>query len=331
MNVIRWGKEWDVVCLFGWKGRSLSVWSQSRLMVRWPSQPSGVTVKRSLFIVSIRTAYQSDALAIQPSVHNSVYAIYALSFLFVLWIKKDWCLKSFLAKKQRLSVRLIPINANYRSFGKTRWPKKGFPFDCLCTAPIINQKQWRSTSGADQFASLSLRYSSYLLQRFAAVHIWRKGIEDCFVVHRKRRQHFSRNGSRRKYRGKSDRFEVWAFPFHCRSAAIMGQKMWRKVRQQYVEEEETVEEEKKAEEEEVEEERRRRKIRHRRRLACFSWQLGANADWHVGGGEVWSGCSFFESKILTDWKMKMKRKEEIIFKHHVKRPFHMNKYHLAML
>ena len=58
----------------------------------------------------------------------------------------------------------------------------------------------------------------------------------------------------------------------------MGQKVWRKVRWQYEVEEEAVEEEKKAEEEEVEEERRRRKIRHRRRLACFSWQLGANAD-----------------------------------------------------
>ena len=41
-----------------------------------------VTVKRSLFIVSIRTAYQSEALAIQPPVHNSAYAISALSCLF---------------------------------------------------------------------------------------------------------------------------------------------------------------------------------------------------------------------------------------------------------
>ena len=65
-----------------------------------------MTVKRSLFIVSIRTAYQSDALAIRPPVHNSVYAISALSGLFVLWLKKCFSFR-LLASQDALEVMFV--------------------------------------------------------------------------------------------------------------------------------------------------------------------------------------------------------------------------------
>ena len=75
------------------------------------------------------------------------------------------------------------------------------------------------------------------------------------VVHRKRRQHFSRNGTRRKYRGKSDRFQVFE-PFH----SIAGvQLLWdRKYGEKYAGSRRT--------------RRRRRRSRRKRRQRRRKWR-----------------------------------------------------------